>query len=135
MALTDASAFRLSMANAAMFMAQRRQPETFQYEKCSEALEYYGQCLHHVTKRLENRGDRTSDGVIVTILGFICHDVSEVQSIPMTKVPSDTWSYNLQLYVGTLDRWTAHIQGLRRVIELRGGFENLDANLALWTSW
>jgi hypothetical protein len=81
MALTDATAFQLCMANAAMFMAQRKQPATFQYEKCSEVLEYYGKCLGQITKRLECRDDRTSDGVIVTILGLICHDVRIFSSI------------------------------------------------------
>lgn len=75
MALTDATAFQLCMANAAMFMAQRKQPATFQYQKCSEVLEYYGKCLGQITKRLECRDDCTSEGVIVTILGLICHDV------------------------------------------------------------
>lgn len=75
MALTDATAFQLCMANAAMFMAQRKQPDTFEYEKCSEVLDYYGKCLGQITKRLECRDDCTSDGVIVTILGLICHDV------------------------------------------------------------
>jgi hypothetical protein len=78
MALTDATAFQLCIANAAMFMAQRRQPEIFQYDKCTEALEYYGKTLSQVTKRLENSSDCTSTGIITTVLGFICHDVSFV---------------------------------------------------------
>ncbi|QGA20842.1 hypothetical protein EYB26_008552 [Talaromyces marneffei] len=113
MALTDATAFQLCMANAAMFMAQRKQPETFQYEKCSETLEYYGKCLGQITKRLESRDDCASDGVIVTILGLICHDI----------------------YVGLWARWVTHIKGLRRIIELRGGYRNISSNLALWASW
>ena len=76
MALTDATAFQLCMANAAMFMAQRQQPEMYQYETCTEALEYYGKTLGQLTKRLEDSNDCTSTGVITTVLGFICHDVS-----------------------------------------------------------
>ncbi|EED17110.1 hypothetical protein TSTA_021670 [Talaromyces stipitatus ATCC 10500] len=113
MALTDATAFQLCMANAAMFMAQRKQPDTFQYEKCSEALEYYGQCLRQVTKRLECRDDCTSEGVIVTVLGLICHDI----------------------YVGSWTRWETHMKGLHRIIQVRGGYKNIDSNLALWASW
>ncbi|KAF3399068.1 hypothetical protein DPV78_007158 [Talaromyces pinophilus] len=113
MALTDATAFQLCMANAAMFMAQRKQPATFQYEKCSEVLEYYGKCLGQITKRLECRDDRTSDGVIVTILGLICHDI----------------------YVGLWARWATHIRGLHRIIQLRGGYKQINSSLALWASW
>ena len=77
MALIDASAFKLSMANAAMFLAQRKNPEGFRYEKCSESLEYYGQCISEVTRRLGNRSDCVSEGVITTILGLVCHDVRD----------------------------------------------------------
>ncbi|RAO69408.1 uncharacterized protein BHQ10_005420 [Talaromyces amestolkiae] len=37
MALTDATAFQLCMANAAMFMAQRKQPDTFEYDTVGSA--------------------------------------------------------------------------------------------------
>ncbi|OKL59523.1 hypothetical protein UA08_05419 [Talaromyces atroroseus] len=113
MALTDATALQLCLANAAMFMAQRRQPGMFQYDKCTEALEYYGRSLCQVTKRLENSIDCTSTGVLVTVLGFICHD----------------------LYVGIWDRWAAHMNGLRRIIQLCGGYKNISHNLTLWASW
>lgn len=75
MALADHSAFKLSMANASMFLAQRKDPDGFRYEACSESLKYFGQCLSLVTKRLEDPKDRVSEGVITTILGLICHDV------------------------------------------------------------
>lgn len=78
MALTDASAFKLAMANASMFLAQRKDPENFRYEACSESLEYYGQCLRLVTRQLEDPDRCLSEGVITTILGLICHDVKEI---------------------------------------------------------
>ncbi|KAJ5573435.1 uncharacterized protein N7459_007862 [Penicillium hispanicum] len=46
MALCDPSAFKLSMANAAMFLDEAHNPETFRYERSQEALKYYGQCLY-----------------------------------------------------------------------------------------
>jgi hypothetical protein len=75
MALCDPSAFMLSMANAAMFLDEARNPDTFRYENSSEALRYYGQCVEQVTTRLSDPADCTSVGVITTILGLICHDV------------------------------------------------------------
>ncbi|KAH8691439.1 hypothetical protein BGW36DRAFT_52943 [Talaromyces proteolyticus] len=113
MALTDAGAFKLAMANASMFLAQSKDPEKFRYENCSETLEYYGQCLRLVIKQLEDPDDCLGEGVINAILGLICHD----------------------LYVGTWDRWTAHITGLRLIYKRRGGFQCLHPNLSLFASW
>ena len=75
MALCDHSAFMLSMANAAMFLDEARNPDNFQYADSAEALRYYGQCVEQITTRLSNPADCTSEGVITTILGLICHDV------------------------------------------------------------
>ncbi|QKX60564.1 uncharacterized protein TRUGW13939_07709 [Talaromyces rugulosus] len=113
MALVDQSAFQLSMANASMFLAQRKDPDGFRYETCSESLTYFGQCLSLVTKRLEDPKDRLSEGVITTILGLICHD----------------------LYVGIWDRLAAHSAGLHLIYKLRGGFRDLSPNIPLFASW
>jgi len=75
MSLHDHSAFRLAMANAAMFLAEKHRPQTFRYEDCHEALKYYGQCVRQITDRLADPVDSTSEGVVTTILGLICHDV------------------------------------------------------------
>ncbi|CRG86883.1 hypothetical protein PISL3812_03895 [Talaromyces islandicus] len=113
MALVDQSAFKLSMANASMFLAQRKDPDGFRYETCSETLEYFGQCLSLVTKRLEDPKDCVSEGVITTILGLICHD----------------------LYVGIWDRLAVHNAGLHLIYKLRGGFKGLGPNVPLFASW
>ncbi|KAF7596832.1 hypothetical protein BBP40_012432 [Aspergillus hancockii] len=113
MALQDHSAFKLCMANAAMFLDEATHPETFQYENSREALTYYGQCVGQITERLGNPADCTSQGVITTVLGMICHD----------------------LYVGTFDRWAYHIRGLNQIMLLRGGFHGLNSNLHLFASW
>lgn len=34
-----------------------------------------------------------------------------------------------------MDRWAYHIQGLKRMIEIRGGFYGLNTNLQLFASW
>ncbi|PLB52209.1 hypothetical protein P170DRAFT_423105 [Aspergillus steynii IBT 23096] len=71
MAMTDASAFLVSLANAAMFLDQIYQRKAYQYEKSVECLTYYGKCVKEVTRRLENSKDRLSAGLITTILGFM----------------------------------------------------------------
>lgn len=75
MALHDGSAFKLCMANAAMFLDKVHHPESFQYERSAETLKYYGQCVGEVTHRLADPVDCTSEGLVTTVLGLICHDV------------------------------------------------------------
>ncbi|KAJ5223883.1 hypothetical protein N7468_008425 [Penicillium chermesinum] len=113
MALRDGSAFKLSMANAAMFLDEAHHPTTFKYERSAEALAYYGESVRQVTRRLADPIDRASEGLMTAVLGLICHD----------------------LYVGTLDRWAYHIQGLKHIIQLRNGFCGLNGNLQLFASW
>ncbi|KAJ5099981.1 hypothetical protein N7532_006982 [Penicillium argentinense] len=113
MALTDQSAFTLCMANAAMFLEQTRHPETFRYERCEETLRYYGRCVEQVTDRLSDPVDSTSEGILTTILGLICHD----------------------LYVGTLSRWEYHIRGLAEIVRIRGGIHDLPPNIQLFACW
>jgi hypothetical protein len=131
MALVDQSAFKLSMANASMFLAQRKDPDGFRYETCSESLTYFGQCLSLVTKRLEDPKDRLSEGVITTILGLICHDVRHSLQFMIEHRLID----HLQLYVGIWDRLAAHSAGLHLIYKLRGGFRDLSPNIPLFASW
>jgi hypothetical protein len=125
MALTDATAFQLCMANAAMFMAQRKQPDTFQYEKCSEVLEYYGKCLEQITKRLERRDDCASDGVIVTVLGLICHDVRIFSS--MSNLVANHCVNRYMLGCGLVGRLISEV-----CIELYSFAEDTSISKAIW---
>lgn len=75
MALTDASAVLVALANAAMFLDQRQRAHTYRYETSAECLTYYGQCVQQVTRRLGDVRENLSEGVITAILGLICHDV------------------------------------------------------------
>ncbi|KAH8430860.1 uncharacterized protein LDX57_008524 [Aspergillus melleus] len=113
MAMTDASAFLVSLANAAMFLDQIHQRKAYQYEKSVECLTFYGKCVKEVTRRLENSNDRVSAGVITTILGLICHE----------------------LYVGTLARSRAHLAGVQRIIQVRGGYDGLHETIPLFVPW
>ncbi|PWY75206.1 hypothetical protein BO94DRAFT_538533 [Aspergillus sclerotioniger CBS 115572] len=113
MALTDASAVLVALANAAMFLDQKQRVQAYRYETSAECLTYYGQCVQQVTRRLGDVRENLSEGIITTILGLICHD----------------------LYVGMLDRWNTHICGLGRIFQLRGGYKGLDDNVALFAGW
>lgn len=87
MAMTDASAFLVSLANAAMFLDQIHRRKAYQYEKSVECLTFYGKCVKEVTRRLENSNDRVSAGVITTILGLICHEVRAPASVLKYEAP------------------------------------------------
>lgn len=73
--MCDKSAFQLTMASAAVIYgveAGDRQSETV------ESLKYYNMSLQSVNMRLQDPVDGISEGVIGTVLGFACHDVSSV---------------------------------------------------------
>lgn len=76
MAITDRSAFNLLLANAALCLDQMKKPDSFEYGKCRESLTYYGACVAQVIQRLGDKDESASEGVIATVLGLICHDVS-----------------------------------------------------------
>jgi hypothetical protein len=60
------------MANAALFLGAEtgdKDAETV------ESMRYYTMSLHSVTKRLQDPVDGVSEGVMGTVLGFVCHDV------------------------------------------------------------
>lgn len=77
MALTDATAVLVALANAAMFLDQRLRAQTYRYETSAECLSYYGQCVRQVTHRLADTHESLSQGVITAILGLTCHDVCQ----------------------------------------------------------
>ncbi|EXJ89649.1 hypothetical protein A1O3_02716 [Capronia epimyces CBS 606.96] len=115
MAVADTSAFCLSLANAALFMNQittGRQGAT-EYSDCAESARYYSECLDQVTRRLASSTECTSDGVITTVLGFLCHDSS----------------------VGAWKRWRLHVIGLERILRLRGDVSHLGLDVALFILW
>jgi hypothetical protein len=69
----DRTAFQLTLANAALHLANRTgETET------TESIGYYTIAARMTEQRLQSPDDSISDGVIVTVLGFACHDVSNI---------------------------------------------------------
>jgi hypothetical protein len=91
MAVVDRSAYYLSLANAAMFLNQVMNGGNFEYSDCVESSKYYTECLNQITRRLGCRMERVSEGVITTVLGFICHDVG----FDLTLISLGCWITNL----------------------------------------
>lgn len=81
MALFDSSARKLVLANAAIFCEQRWRSAREAFRVTPEAATYYLQSCRELSCRFADPSDRLSDGVIATVLGFLCHDVSQPRSV------------------------------------------------------
>jgi hypothetical protein len=80
MAVVDRTAFYLSLANAALFFHQITQQRIrSEYSDFEESSKYLGLCLNEVALRLDQESNNVSDGVVTTVLGFLCHDVRLTQ--------------------------------------------------------
>jgi hypothetical protein len=73
--MTDTSAYYLSLANAALFLNCRTNNGGLEYSDSVESSSYYTKCLSQLAHRLLNKEESISEGVITTVLGFLCHDV------------------------------------------------------------
>ncbi|KAK3942915.1 hypothetical protein QBC46DRAFT_379076 [Diplogelasinospora grovesii] len=117
MAMLDQSAYYLSLANAALILNLRRKNLTascgFEYSEYPESSKYYHICLSQVTRRLGDVMEGVSKGMVTTVLGFICHDSS----------------------IGNWTRWKLHMDGLERIIKLRGGLQGLGMAVPLFVFW
>jgi hypothetical protein len=71
-AMSDSSAFHITLAHASILLAQ--EPNQWTGET-TESMKHYTTSVHAVSKRLQDPVDSTSDGVVATILGFACLDV------------------------------------------------------------
>ncbi|KIW83801.1 hypothetical protein Z517_03047 [Fonsecaea pedrosoi CBS 271.37] len=113
MAVIDRTAFYLSLANAALFFHQMTERKGCEYGDFEESSKYLSLCLNGVAQRLERETHQISDGVITTVLGFLCHDSN----------------------VGRWDRYGVHMQGLNNIIQVRGGFQTLNSTIVMFTCW
>jgi hypothetical protein len=66
-AMSDSSAFHLTLAHASQFLAEAGET--------SESMKHYTTSVRTVSRRLRDPVDGISDGIIGTILGFVCYDV------------------------------------------------------------
>lgn len=130
MGLSDASALNVTLATALLVQDRETDRQAGRPIDNIEAAEYYSKALGQISRRLSNPSDCTSTGVIVTILGFICHDVS-------LSRPNPTPSANIlwQTQFGLWDRWVVHLNGLHQIVELRGGIGRLENHISLLLFW
>ncbi|EXJ56868.1 hypothetical protein A1O7_07212 [Cladophialophora yegresii CBS 114405] len=113
MAVVDCTAFYLSLANAALFFHQKTINTGSEHSDFEESSKYLSLCLNQVVHRLKQEPENISEGVITTVLGFLCHDCT----------------------VGRWDRYAMHMDGLQNILLVRGNFQRLESTVAMFVSW
>ncbi|KAF5003983.1 hypothetical protein FDECE_9483 [Fusarium decemcellulare] len=113
MGFSDPTALHLSMATTLLLWNRKNNIPVLKVADNMEAVRYYFKALKDLSTRLSDPFDRTSAGVVATIIGCLCHDV----------------------HVGDWERWSAHIDGLYQVSKLRGGLDGLDNHIPAIASW
>ncbi len=103
--MLDAAAFHQILSNSALHLGSLKTegtPETL------ESIKYHSEAVKSVQERIADPIRGITDGIIVTIIAFACHDVGFC---------SDLYFYALanracQHLIENFNRWTVHMQGL-----------------------
>jgi hypothetical protein len=135
--LSDRVAFDLWLAQAVVIRnGLVHKSNKFAYDELfadtSEANSYYCKSLHQLTIRLNDREDCISEGVIATIMGFICVDV---RFLLLLSSLLTSQSNVAQTRVDNWKRFIVHMDGLEQIYHLRHGFDALDSEIILMTFW
>ncbi|KAH8898164.1 hypothetical protein GQ53DRAFT_837144 [Thozetella sp. PMI_491] len=110
--LEDEAAFLQVLANSALHLDSILHDGRLAHET-SDSMKYHARALESVQRRISDGG--TSDGLLGSVTGFMCHaDI-----------------------VGNVEAWITHYEGLKRMVELRGGVVAVEKNthLRITLSW
>ncbi|KAK6948613.1 hypothetical protein Daesc_010383 [Daldinia eschscholtzii] len=114
MGLSDTAAWHITLANAASYRKASQGNMTAEYSCSVEAMKWYTLSLASITKRLADPDEKDSEGLIVAITGFVCHDAT----------------------LGNFDRFCIHMDGLQKLISKKGGLDSLSSPfLRFMISW
>ncbi|KAI0116907.1 hypothetical protein F4814DRAFT_459172 [Daldinia grandis] len=116
MGLSDTAAWHITLANAASYRKASQLPpgSAAEYSCCVEAMKWYTLSLASITKRLADPDEKDTEGLILAITGFVCHDAA----------------------IGNFDRFRIHMEGLQRIIDKKGGLDTLSSPfLRFMISW
>jgi hypothetical protein len=106
--LADPATFYDVLANSAMQASKLRNDKSAE----KESLWFHNKALQSVYSRLSDSRQATGEGIIGAVTGMICHAG----------------------ICGEWTRWRAHMDGLRKILSLRGGIETVEHNKELlWT--
>lgn len=74
MGLSDPASWHITLANAALYRTNPGMKKT-EFAASSEAVKWYTMSLTSVTKRLADPTTSDSEGLVIAVTGFVCHDV------------------------------------------------------------
>ncbi|KAI1462135.1 hypothetical protein F4805DRAFT_194889 [Annulohypoxylon moriforme] len=113
MGLSDIAAWHITLANAVIYRGLKPGEKKTEFTDL-EALKWYTLSLASITKRLADPAESNSEGLVIAVTGFVCHDSS----------------------IGNFDRFAIHMEGLQRLVNKRGGLQALSSPfLRLMISW
>ncbi|KAI0890278.1 uncharacterized protein GGS22DRAFT_11318 [Annulohypoxylon maeteangense] len=113
MGLSDIAAWHITLANAVVYRGMKPGEKKSEFTNL-EAMKWYTLSLASITKRLADPAESESEGLIIAVTGFVCHDAS----------------------IGNFERFAIHIEGLQRLINKKGGLHALSSPfLRLMISW
>jgi hypothetical protein len=118
--MLDDAAFHQVLSNSALHLGSLKMDGS---RETVESIKYHTEAVESVKMRITDPILGITDGIIVAIIAFACHDVYIV--IPGPK-PSDWLNETSQHMVENFDRWGVHINGLLKILEIRGGIEVFD---------
>ncbi|KAI2467159.1 hypothetical protein F4781DRAFT_444567 [Annulohypoxylon bovei var. microspora] len=114
MGLSDMAAWHITLANAIIYRGLKPGERKPEFDTDLEAMKWYTLSLSSITKRLADPAQNGSEGLVIAVTGFVCHDAS----------------------IGNFDRFSIHMEGLQRLINKKGGLQTLSSPfLRLMISW
>lgn len=79
MGLSDIAAWHITLANAIIYRGLKPGEKKSEFTDV-EAVKWYTLSLASITKRLADPAESNSEGLIIAVTGFVCHDVRFVSS-------------------------------------------------------
>ncbi|KAJ3459254.1 hypothetical protein MRS44_015327 [Fusarium solani] len=113
LAMMEDSAMHVTLALTLVFAQERRQ---HLLEESNSSLDHYNKSVGLINQRLTSIGNQVCDALIGVVITLACYDIC----------------------IFNLDRWVIHMKGLRKVVDLRGGFNKISSRYLqttlTWTS-
>lgn len=95
----DPAAFHQILSNAALHIS-RLHPQITQYAE--DAAAFHVVAIRSVNERLQDTRSATTDGIMAAVTAFACHSH----------------------YLGDFNAWHMHMEGLKKMVSLRGGIDS-----------
>ena len=153
MSLSNPSAFHQILGNSALHICMLRQTNG---RENRQSIAHYSASLRQLNGALASPDPAvsTSVDVVRAVLAFICHDVSLFLFLEDCHIFWSSFFIFFEVYAlwlkhsgianrtakyisGDLERWRFHVEGLERIIKLRGGVDTLnsDRDVRLMVFW